>query len=196
MNMRDNNIEKLDAGTYDVLIVGGGINGAVSASALTSMGARVALIDRGDFAGSTSQESSNLVWGGIKYLETLEFLLVRKLCRSRNLLLRTYPSSVREVRFFTTLERGFRRSRVTLVLGALLYWLLGNFFTRPPRLLSREQIRDEEPRVSLDNAVGGFEYSDAYLHDNDNDGTFDAVVTRVSLHHFRDPGFASDFSAI
>ena len=77
MSLRDTNLDKLDNGTFDVLIVGGGINGAVSAAAL-SPGASVALIDRSDFAGFTSQQSSNLVWGGIKYLENYEIPLVRK----------------------------------------------------------------------------------------------------------------------
>ena len=80
MSLRDTNLDKLDNGTFDVLIVGGGINGAVSAAALSARGASVALIDRGDFAGFTSQQSSNLVWGGIKYLENYEIPLVRKLC--------------------------------------------------------------------------------------------------------------------
>ena len=75
MNLRDNNIERMANGTFDVLIVGGGINGAVAATALAARGAKVALVDKGDFAGFTSQNSSNLVWGGIKYMETYEFLL-------------------------------------------------------------------------------------------------------------------------
>ena len=101
MNLRDSNIEKLKSRTFDVLIIGGGINGAVSATALSAQGARVALVDKGDFAGFTSQNSSNLVWGGIKYMETFEFPLVRQLCKSRNHLLKSYPSAIKEIRFFT-----------------------------------------------------------------------------------------------
>ena len=86
MKLRQSNLDKLQGRTFDVLIVGGGINGAVSAAALAAQGASVALIDRGDFAGFTSQESSNLVWGGIKYLEGFELGLVRKLCASRNVI--------------------------------------------------------------------------------------------------------------
>ena len=181
MSMRTNNIEKLAHGSYDVLIIGGGINGAVCASALTTMGARVALIDRGDFAGSTSQESSNLVWGGIKYLEGVELGLVRKLCVSRNQLIRAYPSTVKEIRFFTTLAAGFRWGRLSLYLGTLLYWMLGSFFTRGPRLLSRAQVRAEEPVIDLDGMVGGFEYSDAYLIDNDARFVFKFV--RAAIDH-------------
>jgi glycerol-3-phosphate dehydrogenase len=151
----------------DVLVVGGGINGAVSAACLAARGARVALVDRGDFAGLTSQESSNLAWGGIKYLENFEFGLVRKLCVSRNHLLRAYPSTVQEIRFLTMHERGFRHGRFKLFLGTLLYWLLGSFFTKPPRLLSQQGLGEAEPSLRTDASDGGFEYSDAFLHDND-----------------------------
>jgi len=167
VRLRTSNLEKLDGGDFDVVIVGGGINGAVCASALTTQGARVALIEAGDFAGYTSQESSNLVWGGIKYLEGAELSLVRKLCVSRNHLIRSYPSTVREIRFFANIDRGFRHGRFLLYLGALLYWCIGNLFTRPPRLLRRKRMAEEEPLLALDNSAGGFEYSDAYLLDND-----------------------------
>ena len=76
MKLRQSNLEKLKSEQFDVLIVGGGINGSVAAAALSGKGAKVALIDRGDFASVTSQESSNLAWGGIKYLESYEFGLV------------------------------------------------------------------------------------------------------------------------
>lgn len=167
MKLRETNIERLGRVTYDVLVLGGGINGAVAAAALSAKGVKVALIDRGDFAGLTSQESSNLAWGGIKYMEGLEFALVRKLCRSRNHLIRSYPSTVQEIRFYTAHQRGFRHGLWKLVLGAWLYWFIGSCFTRIPRLLSRREMAREEPIVRLDGCDGGFEYSDAYLHDND-----------------------------
>ena len=122
MQLRKSNLAKLRRQDFDVLIVGGGINGAVSAAALAGKGAQVALIDRGDFAGLTSMNSSNLAWGGIKYLETWDFGLVRKLCMSRNHLMRSYPSTVQEIRFFTTLTRGFRYPPWFLLMGAWLYW--------------------------------------------------------------------------
>src|SRR5437762_320002 len=165
--LRGNNIGKLGRESFDVLVLGGGINGAVSAAALSARGAKVALIDRGDFAGVTSQASSNLAWGGIKYLESYEFGLVRKLCRARNKLIRAYPSLVQEIRFYTAHERGFRHGRWKLILGAWLYWLIGSFFTKRPRLLSPADIEREEPIINLEGLDGGFEYSDAYLHDND-----------------------------
>ncbi|MFO0589151.1 MAG: glycerol-3-phosphate dehydrogenase/oxidase [Polyangiaceae bacterium] len=167
MKLRATNLERLSGGTFDVLILGGGINGAVSAACLAARGAKVALIDRGDFAGVTSQESSNLAWGGIKYMETFELGLVTKLCKSRNELMRAFPSTIQEIRFYTTHTRSFRHGLWKLVLGTWFYWLLGRFFTKRPRLLSVRDMEREEPILELSQADGGVEYSDAYLHDND-----------------------------
>jgi glycerol-3-phosphate dehydrogenase len=179
MKLRRSNLLRLRQQTFDVLIVGGGINGAVSAAALAGKGAKVALIDRGDFAGQTSMNSSNLAWGGIKYLETWDFALVRKLCLSRNHLMRSFPSTVQEIRFFTTLARGFRYRPRYLFMGAWLYWLIGNGFTRTPRFLASSRIDREEPIVDTREATGGFEYSDAYLHDNDARFVFNFVRTAL-----------------
>ncbi len=167
ISLRDSNIERLRYGCFDVLVIGGGINGSVAAAALSARGANVALVEKGDFASCTSQNSSNLVWGGIKYMESFEFPLVRKLCNSRNHLLRSYPSAVKEIRFFTNLDKGFRHSSRMLYFAALFYWGIGNFFTRAPRFLSPQRINEEEPLVKTSNSIGGIEYSDAYLYDND-----------------------------
>jgi glycerol-3-phosphate dehydrogenase len=105
MELRDRNLDRLDGGSFDVLVVGGGINGAVSAAALAGRGIDVALVDRADWASFTSQESSNLVWGGFKYLENYELPLVWQLCRSRNQLMRQYPSQVAETGFLAVLDR-------------------------------------------------------------------------------------------
>ena len=165
--LREHNLEALAGAQFDVLVIGGGINGAASAAALAAGGARVALIDRGDFAGFTSQESSNLVWGGIKYMENYQLSLVRDLCLARNRLLRSYPSSVKEIRFLTTTSRGFRHHPLALLAGSWAYWLMGNCFTRTPRLLSKTDVQRDEPVVQTAGFAGAIEYSDAYLYDND-----------------------------
>lgn len=157
----------LSTDVFDVVVVGAGINGAVTAAALAARGVRVALLDRGDFAGQTSMHSSNLAWGGIKYMETLEFGLVRKLCLARNRLMRAYPHAVRETRFLTTVPRAFRLPRWVLYFGAWLYWWIGSRFTQTPRLLSRAELAKEQPQLDVDKSVGGFEYSDAHLVDGD-----------------------------
>jgi glycerol-3-phosphate dehydrogenase len=175
MQLRSSNIDKLTGEVFDVLIVGGGINGAAAAAALAGKGARVALVERGDFAGSTSMHSSNLVWGGIKYMESRDFALVRKLCKSRNHLIKSYPSTVQEIRFLTTITKGFRYHPRYLWAGSWLYWLIGNGFTRIPRFLAPSAIKQSEAIVDVGEAMGGFEYSDAYLHDNDARFVFNFV---------------------
>jgi len=180
MNLRQTNINKLSQETYDVLVIGGGINGAVSAAALAGKGVKVALIERNDFASCTSSNSSNLAWGGIKYLENFEFLLVNKLCKSRNHLMKSYPSTVQEIRFFTTIQKGFRLPVSFIFLGTLFYWMIGRFFTRPPRFLTKAGIEEQEPVVNTSTAKGGFEYSDCYLYDNDARFVFNFIRTSLN----------------
>ncbi len=165
--LRDSNLEKLGESEFDVLVIGGGINGAVAAASLAGRGVRVALIDSRDFAGGVSSNSSNLAWGGIKYLESGELFLVDKLCRSRNKLMDAYPSTVKEIRFLTTIQKGFRVWSFFVYLGALLYWVMGRFATKPPRFMTGRRIEATEPIINTANAAGGLEYSDCYLYDND-----------------------------
>jgi glycerol-3-phosphate dehydrogenase len=181
VSLRTHNIARLGTEEFDVVIIGGGINGAVSGAALSAHGAKVALIDARDFAGSTSQHSSNLVWGGIKYMEGFEFGLVAGLCASRNQLMRAFPSTIREIRFLTTVDRGFRHHPWTLWLGAWVYWLFGRCFTRTPKLHCARSIEDAEPLVDTSRSLGGIEYSDAYLHDNDARFVFNFV--RDAMDH-------------
>ncbi len=180
-SLRDSNVEKLVEHTFDVLIVGGGINGAVAAAALAGSGVRVALVDRADFASGVSSNSSNLAWGGIKYLESHEYLLVNKLCKSRNRLMRAYPSTVKEIRFFTTIQRGFRFPPFFVYLGSVVYWIMGRFVTRAPRYVSARAIERAEPVVNTSHAAGGLEYSDCYLYDNDARFVFNFI--RKSLNY-------------
>jgi len=180
MNLRDSNIERLANENYDVLIIGSGINGAVSAASLSARGVKVALIDRGDFASGTSSESSNLAWGGIKYLESYEFLLVNNLCKSRNHLMKNYPSTVKEIRFLTTIAKGFRYPAILVYLGALLYWVFGRFFTKAPYYSSVSRLKQLDPVINTSNVQGGFEYSDCYLHDNDARFVFNFIRTAMN----------------
>lgn len=172
---RENNIKKLAEQEFDVLILGAGINGAVAAASLAARGVKVGLIDKGDFAGETSSNSSNLAWGGIKYLESHEYALVNKLCKSRNNLMQHYPSSVTEVRFLTTIQKGFRFPVWFVFMGTLVYWLFGRFFTMAPKYLTPSAIKKREPTIKVAGAQAGFEYSDAFLKDNDSRFVFNFI---------------------
>ncbi|MBP7972280.1 MAG: glycerol-3-phosphate dehydrogenase/oxidase [Candidatus Nanopelagicales bacterium] len=181
MGLRDSNIAKIRNGSFDVLIVGGGVNGAVSAAALASRGASVAVIDRGDFAGFTSMESSNLVWGGFKYMENYELPLVRHLCVSRNRLIRAYPANLKEIRFLAPLDNHSPYKPWFAGLGSAAYWAIGNFFTKPPKVHSAKAIAAAEPRVNMTNIQGGIEYSDAYVVDNDSRFVFSFIRSALNV---------------
>jgi glycerol-3-phosphate dehydrogenase len=85
--------------SFDLLIVGGGINGAAIARDAAIRGAKVLLVERDDLAAHTSSASSKLIHGGLRYLENYEFRLVREALAEREILLRTAPHIVRPLRF-------------------------------------------------------------------------------------------------
>lgn len=179
MGLRDHHLQRLRQEHFDTLVIGGGINGAVAAASLAGRGASVALIDRGDFASFTSQASSNLVWGGFKYLENYEFWLVFKLCRSRNRLMKAYPANIRQIGFYASLDESAPYKPWFAGLGALGYWIIGQFGTKPPRLLSAEKIEREEPAVDTASVAGGIEYFDGILVDNDARFVFSFVRAAI-----------------
>ena len=179
MASRTAHIDRLRNGSFDVLVVGGGINGAVASAALAGRGADVALIDRGDFGSFTSQQSSNLVWGGFKYLENYELPLVFKLCRSRNRLMKAYPDNIKEISFLASLDETSPYAPWFAALGTVGYWGIGLFGTRHPRLLSAEKAKAEEPAIDTTGVRGAIEYRDAYLIDNDARFVFSFVRSAI-----------------
>jgi len=179
MSLRRTAISRMKNGHVDVLVVGAGINGAVTAAALAGRGASVALIDRADFGGFTSQESSNLVWGGFKYLENYELPLVFGLCKSRNRLMKAYPDNVKEISFLATLDNTAPFKPWFAALGATAYWGIGQFGTKPPRLYNAEKIEAVEPVIDTTSARGAVQYQDCYLVDNDSRFVFSFVRSAI-----------------
>ncbi len=179
MSLRQTHIARMRNATFDTLIIGGGINGAVTAASLAGRGAHVALIDRGDFAHFTSQASSNLVWGGFKYLENYELYLVFKLCRSRNRLMAAYRDNIKQIGFYAALDENGPYKPWFAALGALGYWIIGLFGLKRPRLLSTEQIEAEEPVIDTTRVAGGIEYYDGILVDNDARFVFSFVRSAI-----------------
>ena len=79
--------------SFDLLVIGGGIHGAAVARDAAGRGLKVLLAEKGDYAGATSSSSSKLIHGGLRYLERLEFGLVRESLVERAQLLNTAPIS-------------------------------------------------------------------------------------------------------
>jgi glycerol-3-phosphate dehydrogenase len=94
--------------SFDLLVVGGGINGAAIARDAAMRGASVLLVEKDDLAAHTSSASSKLVHGGLRYLEYYEFRLVREALEEREILLRTAPHIVRPLQFVLPHCRGLR----------------------------------------------------------------------------------------
>ena len=174
-------LSRISGGQYDAVIVGAGINGAVSAAALSSRGLKVLLLDQGDFASFTSQESSNLVWGGIKYLQSYEFWLVFKLSLARARLMKEYPNRVRKIGFVAALGPNAPFGPVLGTMGTLVYWAIGLFSTPAPRTFGIKAALQIEPKLSRTKLRGAVRYFDGMLPDNDSRFVWDFVRRAVSL---------------
>jgi glycerol-3-phosphate dehydrogenase len=144
--VRERSLERLSTGTFDVLVVGGGIIGARIALEASRAGLKVALVDAGDFGGATSSASGKLVHGGLRYLRTRSFRFVREAHRERHILAgRIAPHLVHRLLFLlASVEQG--RSRYsTVVAGPLAYWALDGFRRPAPRRVSAGETRDLIP---------------------------------------------------
>jgi len=128
---------------YDVIVIGAGINGAGVAQAAAAAGHSVLLLDKSTPGSGTSSRSSKLIHGGLRYLESGEFGLVRESLRERALMLKLAPDLVQMKDFYIPLYKGGRRGPALLRIGLSLYWLLAGggagaaFRTVPRRLWDR-----------------------------------------------------------
>ncbi len=109
---------------YDVLIIGGGINGCGIARELAGRGYQVILCEKNDIAAATSSWSTKLIHGGLRYLEHYEFRLVRESLKEREILMSMAPHLIRPLRFVLPYMRGMR-PKWLLRLGLFLYDHLG-----------------------------------------------------------------------
>ena len=163
-------IEALKTKELDVLVVGGGIVGAGSALDSVTRGLSTGILEARDWASGTSSRSSKLVHGGIRYLEQLDFRLVREALIERGLLLqRIAPHLVKPVKFLYPLNRPLFE-RVYIGAGMLLYDLFSYTGGRPPgvphhRHLSKRQIQKSIPSLRNNAFVGGLTYYDAQVDD-------------------------------
>ena len=161
------NPEALAEGTFDLLIIGGGITGAGVALDASLRGFRVALIDKGDFASGTSSVSSKLIHGGLRYLEHGGFHLVYEALHERGLLLQNAPHLVRPLRFILPFYKGGRLAPWKWRVGLTFYDLLaGRDNIRRSRPLSAAALCREFPELHGYGLEGGAEFFDAQMDDS------------------------------
>jgi glycerol-3-phosphate dehydrogenase len=152
------------AGTFDVAIIGGGINGCGIARDAAGRGLSVYLCEQADLASGTSSASTKLIHGGLRYLEYYEFRLVREALQEREVLWRAAPHIIWPLRFVLPHHRGLRPAWL-LRLGLFLYDHLGGRALLPAtRTLDLRSDATGAPLKPGD-FTKGFEYSDCWVDD-------------------------------
>lgn len=151
---------------YDLLVVGGGINGAAIANIASREGLSVALVEKQDFASGTSSRSTKLAHGGLRYLESFEFDLVAESLRERFIQWKNVPYLVKPLRFVIPVYRGDRRPLWMMKLGVSLYdFLSGKYIVEKHKFLSREEVLDAIPSLRREGLIGAVAYSDCRMDD-------------------------------
>jgi len=150
--------------SFDLAIIGGGINGCGLARDAAGRGLSVFLCDMGDLGGGTSSRSTKLIHGGLRYLEQFDFRLVREALAEREVIWAIAPHIVRPLRFVLPHQAGLRPAWV-LRTGLFLYDHLGGRRRLPPTRSLDLAIdvagRPLKPGVF----TTGFEYSDCWVDD-------------------------------
>lgn len=152
---------------FDLVIVGGGINGAGAARDGASRGLKVALIEADDFASGTSSRSSKLIHGGVRYLENLEFGLVFEALSERARLFEIAPHLSEPLRFIIPIFKDSRVGFFKMGLGMLLYDLLATFDS--PELhakLTPSETLTRAHGLQTRGLLGAYEYSDGFMDDD------------------------------
>ena len=152
---------------FDLLVCGGGIYGAWTAYDAALRGLSVAIVEQGDWAGATSSASSKLIHGGLRYLETFDFKLVRKAIRERQRLLQLAPHRVWPLRFGVPVYNDSRIGMLRLKAGLTLYDFLAGF---PGEKLAhcqygRSAFSERFPFLADTGLKGGYTYGDAQTDD-------------------------------
>ncbi|MCA9189545.1 MAG: FAD-dependent oxidoreductase, partial [Planctomycetales bacterium] len=149
----------------DILVVGGGIHGVGVAQAAAAAGYRAVLLEQRRLAAGTSSRSSKLIHGGLRYLESGQFRLVRESLRERELLLRLAPGLVHRQPFYIPVYPHMSRPRWKLTIGLTLYWLLGGMESELRFGSVRRQDWDELDGLTTDKLRAVLRYVDAQTDD-------------------------------
>ena len=161
------------ASDYDLIIIGGGVTGAGLVREAVRTGARVLLVEQGDFASGTSSWSSKLVHGGLRYLKNGQWRLTLESVRERQRLMHEAPGLIDPLTFLMPIYRGAKPDKLTMRIGLWLYDRMAGE-GQGSRWIDREALLKLEPEVRDEALLGAMQYMDA--------GTDDArMVLRLLL---------------
>lgn len=160
-----NEVHEDQTSIYDVVIIGGGIVGAGILRDAALHGLKTLLIDKKDFTSQTSQSSSKMLHGGIRYLETFDFALVWEALHEKNLWIKLAPHLCQEKAFLMPIYKDSLRPLWMLKVGLWLYDFLSSFQNTPHRMLNIEETLKLLPPLKKDGLKGAGLYHDAIVED-------------------------------
>ena len=166
---------------FDILIIGGGVNGVGAALDAVTRGLKVALVESHDFAAGTSSRSSKLIHGGLRYLEQYDFKLVREALRERELMVSTQcPHLVKPVSFLYPLTEKVKE-RTYVGAGLALYDALRGMKRALPshKHLTGKTIAAISPSLRQDIITGAIRYFDAQV----DDARHTMMIARTAARH-------------
>ncbi|WP_156096604.1 glycerol-3-phosphate dehydrogenase/oxidase [Amycolatopsis jejuensis] len=177
---RENSWQRFGAETFDLVVIGGGVVGAGTALDAATRGLRVALVEARDLASGTSSRSSKLFHGGLRYLEQLEFGLVREALHERELMLtKIAPHLVKPVSFLYPLTHRIWERPYTAA-GLLMYDTMGGARSVPgQKHLTRAGALRMVPALKRSALIGGIRYYDAQA----DDARHTMTVARTAAHY-------------
>jgi len=160
----DRDLGSMEQQVFDVVVIGGGINGAAAARDAALRGLSVALVEKHDLGWGTTAASTRLIHGGLRYLELYDFGLVRESLREREVLLRQAPHLVRPLPFVVPVYRNSRRGPFMIKIGMILYDLLSYDKSIPSHKWYRvDKLLELEPKLRREGLRGGAIYYDAQV---------------------------------
>jgi glycerol-3-phosphate dehydrogenase len=156
------NFAEIDGKTFDLIIIGGGIIGAAIARDAAMRGLKILLLEKDDFAAGTTSRSTRLIHGGFRYLQHLEFGLVREDLREREILLKIAPHLVHPLPFLIPITTPI--DHLIMAMGTLLYDILSYDKSVPGRKhYSRTATMKMEPNLQLEGLRGADLYYDCQI---------------------------------
>ena len=201
-NVRSKDMETVASKEFDVVIIGGGITGAGIARECALRGLTFCLLEKDDFAFGTSSRSSKLFHGGIRYLSSGEFSLVRESTTERNWLMHHFPNLVRPLGFlFCAYENGKdhpRMVRSAVKLYDFLSDTLSDFKTyRKSKIFSAEFVQEIEPEVTTEDPdLGKLSMAGFYYDTNCDDARVTLEIIKESLEYANGKSAALNYSQV
>ena len=152
---------------FDLLICGGGIYGAWTAYDAALRGLKVIIVDQSDWASGTSSASSKLIHGGLRYLETMDFGLVKKSLAERQLLINAAPYRVWPLRFGIPVNKNSRIGSLRLKIGLSIYdFLAGTYHSQQThQRFTAKSFLQRFPCLDRTHLTSGYTYLDAQTDD-------------------------------